>query len=66
MGWWLGLWCASIRSWVQSLMDVHINVFYTNVVYKHVHHGEWRQNLFVDKIVKQNKTKPLIFFHDML
>jgi len=38
-----------MRSWVQSLMDV-LNIFHTIMVYKHVHHGEWRRNLFVEKI----------------
>jgi hypothetical protein len=49
-------------SWVQSLIDVCINVSCTNEVYKHLHHGI--QNLFVDKIGKKKK-KASIFFHGM-
>jgi hypothetical protein len=49
-------------SWVQSLMDVCINVFHTNAIYKHVHHGEWHQ-IFFDKI--KGEKKNLKFFHGM-
>jgi len=56
MVWWLRPWCIPMRSWVQSLMDVCINVSRINVVYKHVHHGEWHQKLFVDQ------KKNFIFF----
>ncbi len=52
-----------MRLWVQSLMDVCINLSCTNVVYKHVHHGEWCQNLFVEKL-EQKKT--LVFFSQHL
>ncbi len=38
--WWLKPWCASIRSLVQSLMDVCINKSRTNVVNKHAHPNE--------------------------
>ncbi len=47
--WWLKPWCASMRSKVQTLMNVCINVSCINVMYKHVHHGKWRQNLFLTK-----------------
>jgi hypothetical protein len=30
-----------MRFWVQSLMNVYFNVFGRNVVYKHIHHGEY-------------------------
>ncbi len=59
MFWWLNHWCASIRSWVQFLMDVCINVSCTNVIYKYVHQGDWCENLFIDKI---GKKENLIFF----
>jgi hypothetical protein len=53
MVWWLRPGCASMRLWVQSLMDVYINLSCTNVVYKHVHNGKWCQNLFVEKIARK-------------
>jgi hypothetical protein len=53
MVWWLKHWCVSMRSWVQFLMDVCINVSCTNVIYKYVHQGDWCENLFVDKIGKK-------------
>jgi hypothetical protein len=49
---------------VQSLMDECLNVFCTNAIYKHTHHGEninmyfmlkWCQNIFVDKIGGKEK-----------
>jgi hypothetical protein len=39
--WWLKLKCVSMRSWVQSLMDACFNVSCTNLIYKHIHHGEY-------------------------
>jgi hypothetical protein len=57
MVWWFKPWCVSTSSWVQSLMDVCSNVFRINVVYKHVHHGEWCENLFINKIEGRKNTK---------
>ncbi len=61
MVWWLKPWCVFIRFWVQSLMNACINEFCTNVVYKHVHHGEWHGNLFVNK---SERRKNNFFLYD--
>jgi hypothetical protein len=37
----------------------------TNAVYKHVHHDEWCQNLFVDKIKKLKKNFKFFSRHAM-
>ncbi len=57
MVWWLRHGCASMRFWVQSLMDVYINLSCTNVVYKHVHHGKWCKKNFVEKIGTKKNFK---------
>ncbi len=54
MVYWLRPWCASMGFWVQLLVDVCINIPCTNVVHKHVRHGESCENLFVDKIIEKN------------
>jgi hypothetical protein len=38
-------------------MDVCIDIPHTNVVNKHVHHGELHENLFVDKIGGKKNLK---------
>jgi hypothetical protein len=44
-----------MRSWVQSLMDECVNVCCINLVYKHVHHGEWcKKNVFTKLNKKLN------------
>ncbi len=66
MVWWLTPWYVSMRSWVQTLMDVCINISCTNVIYKYVHQGEWYENLFVDKIGKiKTFSQHVILSHDM-
>jgi hypothetical protein len=62
MVWWLRLWCVFIKSWVQSSMDVWLNVSCTIVIYKHVYHGEMASK----KIHRQNQEeKKIKTFHNM-
>jgi hypothetical protein len=67
MVWWLKLWCASIKSWVQSLMDVCIIISPTNVVNKHVHPNENIKTFLLTKLkfVFKKLYKKINFFHDM-
>ncbi len=58
MVWWLRPYCASMRSWVQSLMDMCINIPCTYLVYKHVHHGESHEK----NLLSKSNKKSLIFF----
>jgi hypothetical protein len=59
MVWWFKPWCVLKRSWVQSLMDVCTNVFHTNIVYKHVHHGEWLKTFLLTKLNEEKTQKKL-------
>jgi sulfur relay (sulfurtransferase) DsrC/TusE family protein len=60
-----------MRSWVQILMDACLNLFYTNAIYKHIHHGEYKTctsclnvvKKIIDKIGKEKNN--LIFLHNM-
>jgi hypothetical protein len=42
-----------MRFWVQSLMNVCINVFDINVHYKHIHHGEYIDIVHHGKMVSK-------------
>jgi hypothetical protein len=60
-----------MRSWVESLMDVCINIFCTNAIYKHVHHDEYAnmyimangvKTFFLTKLGEKQKKKKLYIF----
>jgi hypothetical protein len=55
-----------MRSWVQYLMDMCINVLCPNAIYKHVHCGEWLQKLFAEKIEKKLLNFFLMTCHAMI
>jgi hypothetical protein len=58
-----------MRSWVQSLMGVSINVLQKNEIYKHVHHNEYTNMYIMVNHVKfvfdKIKRKTLKIFHNM-
>jgi len=57
MVWWLKPWCAFMMAWVQTLMDVCINVSCTNVIYKHLHDVVNDKNTIYDSMIQKKKPK---------
>ncbi len=47
MIWWLRPWCISMKSWVQTLMNVCINVYNVNIQTCTYGGSEWCQNILL-------------------
>ncbi len=77
MVWWLKPWCTSMRSYVQTLVDVCNNISCIDVIYKHshrdkcryklhVHHGEWCENILVKNIKKKYSKHSNLSLHAVI